>query len=213
MTENRKQKTENRQWSEKPFYRALEIVLKREGNYVNDKRDAGEETYKGISRHYHPDWEGWEIVDMAKEHSGIGYLKKGDITQLLGSAYQAKLEQLVKNFYFEEFWKKIKGDEIEKIAGFDVALYTFDAQVNPSFGVNGAKLLQMSINKEFAVGLKVDGVIGEKSLAALEEVKNYSRLLRTMKRYRVVFYAKHIAENPEDKVYIAGWIDRALDIA
>ena len=195
------------------FLRALEAVLKREGNWVNDERDAGEETYKGISRRFHPEWEGWEIVDMAKKYSGINYLKNGDVKQLLGSAYQAKLEQLVRNFYLKNFWEKIRGNEIERIAGFKVALYTFDAQVNPTFGVNGAELLQMSISQELKADLKVDGVIGEKSLAALEEVKSYEKLLITMKKNRVVFYAMHIAKNPKDKVYIAGWIDRALEIA
>lgn len=195
------------------FLKALEIVLKREGNYVNDERDDGKETYKGISRYYHPNWEGWEIVDMAKEHSGIGYLKKGDVTQLLGSAYQAKLEQLVKNFYFEEFWKKIKGNEIEKIAGFEVALYTFDAQVNPSFGINGAELLQLSIARVQDIFIKIDGVIGEKSLAALKEVKDYEKLLTLMQKYRTLFYVKQVKVRPRDIVYLEGWISRALKIA
>ena len=196
------------------FLKALNIVVGIEGNYANDKRDTGEETYKGISRHFHSSWDGWDIVDMAKGcNDGISYLKKGDVARLLGSAYQRKLEQLVSGFYLEEFWSKIRGDEIEKIAGFDVAVYTFDTQVNPTYNTNGAKLLQIAINKECGACLRVDGEIGEKSLRALKNVKSYVDLLLVMKKYRIIFYAKHISKIPKDKVYISGWIDRALDIA
>lgn len=37
------------------FDRALDIVLEHEGGYVNDPRDPGGETYRGISRRAHPE--------------------------------------------------------------------------------------------------------------------------------------------------------------
>ena len=48
------------------FKKALEHTLKREGCYANHGKDRGKETYKGISRKYHPKWPGWELIDEAK---------------------------------------------------------------------------------------------------------------------------------------------------
>ena len=48
------------------FKKALTETLRHEGGYVNDPKDPGGETYKGISRKNHPDWEGWNIIDEKK---------------------------------------------------------------------------------------------------------------------------------------------------
>ena len=45
-------------------------MLKREGFYNNDPDDMGGETYRGVARNYHPQWEGWAIVDARKQALG-----------------------------------------------------------------------------------------------------------------------------------------------
>ena len=194
------------------FDRCFARTMGSEGGYANRKKDRGGETYKGISRKYHPDWDGWEIVDMAKTRfDGISALKKGDVTPVLGKAYQQKLEQLVRNFYYEKFWKRIRGDDIEYIAGEDVACETFDAQVNPTSGVNGAKLLQEAINR-LGGSVVVDGVVGPKTLAALRDIEK-GRLLDTMERLRALHYAEEVKSDPSQIVFLEGWLKRALKLA
>ena len=49
------------------YKEAIKKTLKYEGGYVNDKDDRGGETYRGVSRRYHPNWSGWKIVDEYKQ--------------------------------------------------------------------------------------------------------------------------------------------------
>ena len=45
------------------FSISLQKTLAHEGFYSNDPDDLGKETYKGISRIFHPKWNGWTIID------------------------------------------------------------------------------------------------------------------------------------------------------
>ncbi|HBF18469.1 MAG TPA: hypothetical protein DDW81_00145 [Cryomorphaceae bacterium] len=48
------------------FEWAYRHTSNKEGGYVNDPSDYGRETYRGISRRWHPYWEGWKIVDEVR---------------------------------------------------------------------------------------------------------------------------------------------------
>ena len=50
------------------FGDAFKKLSIKEGGYVNDKDDAGGETYRGISRKYNPTWQGWTMIDSYKKH-------------------------------------------------------------------------------------------------------------------------------------------------
>lgn len=193
------------------FERILAKTLSNEGGYSDKKSDYGKETYKGISRRWHPKWTGWDIVDMVKQaDGGLEALKKGDITEVAGNAYQAKLEQLVKQFYKEEFWEKIKGDTLASLDE-DVAYEVFDMQVNSDDGV---KVLQETINS-FGGEIVVDNTMGPKTLAALRDVlvvKDKFGFLDRFQRYRALHYARLVREDPKQAVNIVGWVKRALRI-
>ena len=53
------------------FGDAFKKLSIKEGGYVNDKDDAGGETYKGISRRYNPTWQGWTMIDSYKSDTTI----------------------------------------------------------------------------------------------------------------------------------------------
>ncbi len=193
------------------FEQILNKTLINEGGYSDKKSDYGKETYKGISRRWHPKWEGWDIVDMVKEvDGGLEALKKGDISKVAGYAYQAKLEQLVKQFYKEEFWDKIKGDTLASLDE-DIAYEVFDMQVNSDEGV---KVLQETINS-FGKELLVDNVMGPKTLTALRdllvEVGKF-KIIDRFQRYRALHYARLVREDPKQAANIVGWLKRALNI-
>ena len=54
------------------FGDAFKKLSIKEGGYVNDKDDAGGETYRGISRKYNPTWQGWTMIDSYKKYYTVG---------------------------------------------------------------------------------------------------------------------------------------------
>jgi len=203
------------------FKECLNEILKYEGTYSNHKDDIGGETFRGISRFYHSDWDGWEIIDMVKETiDGIKILKSGDITPALGSVYNDKLNQLVALFYKEEFWDRIKGDWLSEIDE-ELACEVFDMAVN--MGVRAAiKNLQKAINATYQnyidarVEIAEDGVFGkvtEKHLKELKEHELIMELIEYFRKYRALRYAEIVRHNPNQAVFIYGWLKRALKVS
>ena len=144
----------------------FEFTLSQEGctdknpvGYVNDPQDAGGETVAGISRRYHPQWEGWKFVDEIKKAtvSPFDLIKALDTTEIHNAIYA----------FYKQYWHKYKCDEMPiglGIAMFDTAFMTGQA----------VRLLQMSIN--FVVEDKinmitVDNVIGMQTLSAIELIR------------------------------------------
>ena len=76
------------------FNIAFELTSKAEGGYANSKYDVGGETWRGISRVYHPNWQGWQIIDQYKSQykNFVDYLWK-----------DKQLNQLVFDFYKQNF--------------------------------------------------------------------------------------------------------------
>lgn len=85
-----------------------------EGLWNKVKGDKGGETWKGIARLIHPNWEGWILIDFIKQ--GINFPEKfikkdvDKLNKLLNAS--EKLELLVRKFYKTEFWDKFRGDEL-----------------------------------------------------------------------------------------------------
>ena len=96
------------------FKTAFQQTLKNEGGYVNDSRDHGGETYCGVSRHFHPKWEGWVIVDSMKSVLGfrntVNCSAKVRKTIDKSLAQQKRLAKLIEVFYKTEFWDPLNLD-------------------------------------------------------------------------------------------------------
>lgn len=85
----------------------------REGGYANVPGDRGGETYRGISRKFHPQWDGWETLDNRKP---IPHNRIFD-----------DLESRVEQFYVKEYWEQIDGEELPypvDMAVFDLAVHS-----------------------------------------------------------------------------------------
>ena len=80
---------------------AVQYLMSLEGNpanhyYSNSPHDSGGETYMGISRRWHPNWEGWQFVDGLKgEKDFPACLNKSDA-----------LTAFVNDFYRVGWWDK-----------------------------------------------------------------------------------------------------------
>lgn len=132
------------------FDEAYQRTLKFEGGWVNDDNDSGKETYKGISRVYEKNWEGWKIVDV--------YKKKPNFPKNLEA--DKKLQELVKSCYRKNYWNVIWGD---KIRNQKVANDLYDTAVNMGVGTS----IKLS---ERQYGLKETCKMSQKLLDKLNSV-------------------------------------------
>jgi len=172
---------------------AIKKVIRFEGGYVNDPYDSGGETYKGISRKFNPNWKGWEIIDSIEDKSKLDENKE--------------LEKLVVEFYFSLFRDSLSN--VVYLANEKLGINYFDAVVN--MGRRAAvEILQESINS-FGEELKVDGVLGKKTILALNRVKDKD-IVNKFKEFRVKRYIKIAKKNPKNLKFLLGWVNRAFEV-
>lgn len=171
------------------FNIALRKTLAHEGGYVNDPDDLGKETYKGISRANHKNWQGWPIID--------NYKNKPDFPASLEK--DTGLQKQVELFYLNEFWLPLKGDNISIQTNADSI---FDFSVNT--GIKTSVQLAQSI-----IGAKADGIVGEQTLKKLNSLEfGYFQPAFTVSK--ISHYIVLIKKRPVYKKYLYGWIIRAL---
>ena len=168
---------------------AIKFVLEAEGGYTLDPNDRGGETMFGVARNHHPSWIGWAVVDAKKNHQGFPDTLNND-HELLNSA---------RDLYKTLFWDVCRCDELPS----PLAIAVFDSAVNQ--GINGtARMLQI------ALGVTVDGVIGEKTVAAAH--KSDSALRRFMAQ-RMARYIRFILKEPTQEVFADNWSNRLMKLA
>lgn len=123
----------------------FEKIVLAEGGYVNDKDDAGGETYLGISRKNNPKWNGWEIIDNEKT-KGL----KGITARL---KQNKSLTEKAKVLYREKYWDALELDDISQ----GIAHQLFDTSVNcgKSTAIRIAQqLLMMTVTGKWSEELK-----------------------------------------------------------
>jgi lysozyme family protein len=126
----------------------LKQVLKYEGGKVDDKRDPGGRTAYGITQDTYNAW-------LKKQN-----LPSSDVFNISKDAVAA--------IYRQEYWDKIRGDDLP--SGIDMAV--MDYAVNSGVS-RAAKSLQA------VVGVTQDGVIGP---ATIQAAKTYVAMAITNKR-------------------------------
>lgn len=168
------------------FDTAYKITAKHEGGYVNNPADRGGETYKGIARNYHESWSGWQIIDQVPDEN-----KNTNAIFI-----NAKLDQLVKDFYKKEFWSKLSGD---KIKNQSVANLIYDWRVNSGRAMH-------EIQK--VLGVTMDGKVGKNTLAAINAA-DPKQLIEKITTARKNYYTKGVAQGWLDYSFYNGLIARA----
>lgn len=139
-----------------------------ESGYANSTKDAGGETFRGISRVANPDWPGWAEVDHYKRelerrdgtlnwHAKSSWRKIDEVT-----ARDRDLAALVEDRYRRNYWRPVAAH------GFSDRLTgkLFDIGVNCGLG-SMAKILQRAVNRLAPGSVTVDGAIGPKSRAVV----------------------------------------------
>jgi lysozyme family protein len=165
------------------FLPAFEKMIIAEGGYrLHDVAlDRGGRTFAGIASRYHPDWPGWEYVNR-------------------GQFDDPKLTQLVRDFYHENFWAPIHGDELLEQR---TAESLFDFAVNA--GVRSAVKLAQGV-----AGARQDGIFGSKTLLAVNALREDEFLLK-FSMAKVAKYAEICNRDRTQCKFLLGWINRTLD--
>ena len=171
------------------FNLAFSKMLSHEGGYVNDPDDLGGETYKGIARNSHGSWQGWALIDQFKN--------KPDFPHSLDT--NPKLQNLVEQFYINNFWLPLNAELIQNQTSADSV---FDFAVNS--GLTTATRLVQSI-----VGTKIDGIIGEITLNKINSM-DLGYFQAKLIVAKIEYYINTIRKRPTSKKFLLGWISRSL---
>ncbi len=178
---------------QKTFDELFDGVIRYEGYYANVIGDKGGETYMGVARKLHPDWEGWKYIDAYKEmHGKIKWNFKIDIPELT---------QLVKEFYKQTFYKKYNIDQINNGSLQEII---FDWCVNSGYW--GSCGTQKVLNRFFDYELKLDGIIGKQTIFAINSCPPES-LFNAIKSARIHYY-HIIAQKGQNQKFLKGWLRR-----
>ncbi len=108
----------------------------------------------------------------------------------------------VADIYLHDYWIACHCDKTQ----WPVSLAHFDSCVNTGV-TQAAKFLQRT------VGTRDDGVIGPLTLAALAsalERESPGALATRLARQRVAFYRQLAKRDPEQRVFLSGWLNRVL---
>lgn len=159
------------------FEKIFDYLLKVEGGYSNDKHDKGGKTKYGI------------IEEEARE---FGY--KGDMQDLT--------MDFAKNIYLKKYYL---GNKLDKVANDKVALSICDWAVNS--GTNGTRNAQVAINQLTNANLDVDGIIGNKTLEALNTV-DPEKFLEVYHNLQRIYYRSKVADDKTQENFLAGWLNR-----
>jgi lysozyme family protein len=142
------------------FERALAKVLVYEGGYVNNPRDPGGETNKGVTK---------AVYD--------GYRKTHNLpvqsVKLIGTAE-------LRDIYKSRYWDLFKGDEMP--AG--VSLVVFDGAVNSGVA-QSVKWLQRALKPYYSGA--IDGLVGPGTLAAIGRHPDKRQLIADICAQRLAF--------------------------
>ena len=162
----------------------VSITLAKEGGFVCHPKDPGGATNMGIT------------IKTARlyrvDENGDGVTDVIDIKTLSRGTAKA--------IYYHGYWLCVKGDDLPP----RLAFYAFDSAVNCGEG-NGRRFLQQ------ALGVKVDGAIGPKTLAAARACDTRV-VLEAMVQARLDYYRRIIAANPDLATFRDGWMNRARDV-
>ena len=159
------------------FKKFLDYVFEVEGGYTDDKNDRGGKTTWGITE------------EEARE---FGYT--GDMRNLT--------KDFAKNIYLKKYYL---GNKLDKITDDRVALSIFDWAVNS--GRNGTKNAQIAINQLTNANLDVDGIIGNKTLEAINSV-DPEKFLQVYHNLQRIYYRAKVESDKTQEDFLRGWLNR-----
>lgn len=119
--------------------------------------------------------------------------------------YAGDMRNLTKDFAKNIYLKKYYlGNKLDKVINNKVALSIFDWAVNS--GRRGIKKAQIVANK-FGANLIVDGIVGNKTLEAINNI-NPEAFLKEYHEMQRTFYKNLVAKDITQEDFLKGWLNR-----
>jgi len=177
------------------FEKMLKLEFNSPANALHFNEGENGYTFMGIYEYAHPMWSGWEIVHavLAKEKS----LAKASVVLY----FNMELRNAVLEFYKKSFWDKMR---LSEVRSQNTAEEVFVFGVNA--GISKAIKLAQKV-----VGVSVDGVIGSKTLEALNKFDE-AEFSAEYDVEEIKYYEGLVAGNSNFRKYLTGWKNRAVAI-
>lgn len=180
------------------FDQAFDIVLGLEGGFVDHGADPGGPTNMGISLRYllrRGDLDGDGVLDG--DLDGDGDVDIDDIKAV--EAADAKA------LYNSGFWTP---NRLYQVPNQAIATKVFDMAVN--MGSKQAwRITQRACNRFEEIQLEVDGIVGPKTLDAVNNLAS-PELLDVLREQQLAFYERLVNNKPDLAVFMTGWTNRAM---
>jgi lysozyme family protein len=171
----------------------IEKIVGIEGGFVDDPDDKGGATKYGISLSFLR----FHNIDLTND----GVVNENDI--------KALTQEKAISLYIKYFYTPNKINEIYQMDVY-LAYQVLDSQINMGYG---SKLLQRVINTFSPKKIKVDGVIGGITLAALQYVLSTfpkEKVRQEFLHKRINRYISITKYRPTNLKYLNGWVTRAF---
>ncbi len=187
------------------FERALSVVLKAEGGFIDDPADTGGATNRGITQRTYDRWR----TDRFLEAQSVELIAEHEVEAI----------------YFEYYWREGHSDQMPEL----VAIVHFDGSVN--LGIAGAaKVLQKAVGVEAdgIIGSVTLGAVMQADPDQLveailwERIRYYREITRDesnalVKLARAVREerwadVRELVDKAEGLKFIRWWIERILDL-
>ena len=160
-------------------------ILKWEGGFVNDPDDSGGATDKGVT---------------IKTWKQVGYDKDGDGDIDVKDLKLLTVDDVIKVVLKPHYWDRWKADEIVSQSVANICVDWVWASGKP--GITRVQKL---------LGVKQDGVVGPKTLAALNS-RSPLPLFGAIKQERIKFIDEICIKNPKNLKFKKGWLNRLNDL-
>jgi len=165
-------------------------VLKWEGGYVNDPKDAGGETNKGITLAT------WKSCghDISEKLKNVVY--KGKCYNLVTKSLYEMTEEQFEKILKEKYWDRWQADEIKSQSVAEMLV-----QWTWGSGSVGIKRPQRMLE------LKDDGIVGNITLNAVN-AQNPREFWERLKEARKDYFNEIVANRPSNQKFLQGWLNR-----
>ena len=164
----------------------LPFLLKWEGGFVNDPDDAGGATNAGVTIGT------WRTTGYDKD--GDGDIDADDLRLLTTG-------DLIERVLRPHYWNRWRADEIANQSLAEILVDWVWAS-----GAPGITLPQEILR------VKVDGIVGPKTLAALNGAPDPRTLFDEIKAERHLYLAKITARRPANLKFLVGWTNRLNEL-